>query len=311
MKKASKVIVTCAVTGSVHTPSMSPYLPVTPDEIVEQAVAAAEAGAAILHLHARDPKDGRPTGDPEVFGQFLARIKQQTDAVINITTGGSNGMSVEERIAAGKRFSPEVTSLNMGTMNFDYAGAGDRVTEWKHAWEVEHVATSGDRIAFNTPSVIEQIIRELGDGHGVRFEFECYDVGHLYMLAHMADRGLVKPPFFIQGVFGVLGGIGPHPSNLTHMVSIADQLFGEDYYLSVLGAGKHQMSICAVSLALGGNVRVGLEDSLYLGKGQLARSNAEQVAKVRRIAEELSFEIATPDEAREILKLKGAAAVAF
>jgi uncharacterized protein (DUF849 family) len=311
MRKASKVIVTCAVTGSVHTPSMSPALPVTPDEIVEQSVAAAEAGASIIHLHARDPMDGRPSADPEVFGQFLSRIKQQTDAVINITTGGSNGMTVEDRIAAAKRFSPEVTSLNMGTMNFDYAGAADRVTAWKHPWEVEHIATSGDRIAFNTPSVIEHIIHELGDGLGVRFEFECYDVGHLYMLAHMAERGLVKPPFFIQCIFGVLGGIGPHASNLTHMVSIADQLFGEDYYLSVLGAGKHQMNIAAVSLALGGNVRVGLEDSLYIGKGQLAASNAEQVAKVRRIAEELSYEIATPDEARAMLQLKGGAAIAF
>jgi uncharacterized protein (DUF849 family) len=311
MKANPKVIITCAVTGSVHTPSMSPHLPVTADEIVEQSVAAAEAGAAIIHLHARDPRDGRPSADPELFGAFLGRIKQQTDAVINITTGGANGMSTADRIAAAKRFSPEVASLNMGTMNFDYAGAGDRVKAWRYDWEAEHVASSGDRIAFNTPAVIEQIIRELGEERGVRFEFECYDVGHLYMLAHMAERGLVKPPFFVQCIFGVLGGIGPHAANLTHMVSIADRLFGEDYHLSVLGAGRHQMNIAAVSLALGGNARVGLEDSLYIGRGQLARSNAEQVAKLRRIAEELSLEIATPDEARAMLALKGAGQVGF
>ena len=311
MKTGSKVILTCAVTGSVHTPSMSPHLPITPDEIVEQSVAAAEAGASIVHLHARDPRDGRPTADPEVFGAFLSRIKQQTDAVINITTGGSNGMTIEDRIAAARRFSPEVASLNMGTMNFDYAGAADRVTHWKYDWEADHVASSGDRIAYNTPAAIRRIIEALGEGCGTRFELECYDVGHLYMLAQMADQGLLKPPFFIQGVFGVLGGIGADAANLTHMVAIADRLFGDDYYLSVLGAGRHQMPIAAVSLALGGNVRVGLEDSLYIGKGQLARSNAEQVAKIRRIAEELSFEIATPQEARLMLELKGGSAVAF
>ncbi|MBQ1542224.1 3-keto-5-aminohexanoate cleavage protein [Caulobacter sp. CCUG 60055] len=311
MKRSQKVIITCAVTGSVHTPSMSPHLPVTADEIVEQSVAAAQAGASIIHLHARDPKDGRPSADPELFAAFLPRIKQQTDAVINITTGGSNGMSAEDRLAAAKRFSPEVASLNMGTMNFDYTAAGARVGTWKHDWEESYVASSGERIAVNTPAFIEKVVKDLGDGHGTRFEFECYDVGHLYMLAHLADRGLIKPPFFIQGIFGILGGVGAHPANLTHMAQIADQLFGDDYYLSVIGAGKHQMSIAAVSLALGGNARVGLEDSLYIGKGELARSNADQVAKLRRIAEELSLEVATPDEAREMLQLKGGQAVAF
>lgn len=311
MKRSQKVVITCAVTGSIHTPSMSPHLPVTADEIVEQSVAAAQAGASIIHLHARDPKDGRPSADPELFAPFLARIKQQTDAVINITTGGSNGMTGEERLAAAKRFSPEVASLNMGTMNFDYAAAGARVSTWQHDWEEAYVASSGERIAVNTPGFIEKVMKDLGEGHGTRFEFECYDIGHLYMLAHLAGRGLVKPPFFIQGIFGILGGIGAHPANLLHMVSIADQLFGEDYYLSVIGAGRHQMSIGAVSLALGGNVRVGLEDSLYIGKGELARSNADQVAKIRRIAEELSLQVATPEEARQMLGLKGAHAVSF
>jgi uncharacterized protein (DUF849 family) len=311
MKRGGKVIITCAVTGSVHTPSMSPHLPVTPDEIVAASVGAAEAGASIIHLHARDPLDGSPTGDPAVFDQFLPRIKQQTDAVVNITTGGSNGMTGDERIAAGKRFSPEIASLNMGTMNFDYGAAAVRVADWKHPWEAAYVASSGERIAHNTPTFIGQVIRELGEGCGTRFEFECYDVGHLYMLAHFADLGVVKPPFFVQCIFGIMGGIGPDVGNLTHMVATADRLLGDDYYLSVIGAGRHQMNIAAVSLAMGGNVRVGLEDSLYLGKGQLARSNAEQVAKVRRIAEELSYEIATPAEARAMLQLKGADAVAF
>jgi uncharacterized protein (DUF849 family) len=290
---------------------MSPHLPITPDEIVEQAVAAAEAGASIIHLHARNPEDGRPTADPAVFSEFLSRIKQQTDAIINITTGGSNGMTVDNRIAAAKRFSPEVASLNMGTMNFDYTAAANRVGAWKYDWEADYVASSGERIAFNTPGAIAQIVRELGDEQGTRFEFECYDVGHLYMLAHFAGQGLIKAPFFIQCILGVLGGIGPQASNLTHMVSVADHLFGDDYYLSVIGAGRHQMSVAAVSLALGGSVRVGLEDSLYIGKGRLAVSNAEQVAKVRRIAEELSLDIATPDEARLMLGLKGGSAVAF
>ncbi|MEI9997533.1 MAG: 3-keto-5-aminohexanoate cleavage protein [Rhizomicrobium sp.] len=311
MRQARKVIITCAVTGSVHTPSMSPHLPVTPDEIVQQSVEAAQAGASIIHLHARDPGDGRPTPDPEVFAAFLPRIKQQTDAVINITTGGSNGMTPEDRLAAANRFSPEIASLNMGTMNFDYGQAAIRVADWRHAWEAEYVASSGERIAHNTPNFIGRVIRELGDGHGTRFEFECYDVGHLYMLAHFAEAGVVKPPFFIQCIFGILGGIGPHVANLIYMVNVADKLFGDQYYLSVIGAGRHQMNIAAVSLAMGGNVRVGLEDSLYLGKGRLAQSNAEQVAKVRRLAEELSLEIATPEEAREMLGLKGGGAVAF
>jgi uncharacterized protein (DUF849 family) len=311
MKIARKVIVTCAITGSVHTPSMSAHLPVTPDEIVEQSVAAAEAGASIIHLHARNPADGRPTPSPDVFAQFLPRIRQQTDAVINITTGGSNGMTAEERLAAPKRFSPEVASLNMGTMNFDYAAAAERVDTWRHGWEEDYVRSSGDRIAFNPPAFIGQVIQELGVEHGTRFEFECYDVGHLYMLANFADRGLVKPPFFIQCIFGILGGIGAHVSELTHMVATADRLFGDNWLLSVIGAGRHQMNIAAVSLAMGGCARVGLEDSLYLGKGRLAHSNAEQVAKLRRIAEELSLEIASPADAREMLGLKGGDNVNF
>lgn len=311
MRKGGKVIITCAVTGSVHTPSMSPHLPITPDEIVVASVEAAEAGAAIIHLHARDPIDGRPTPSADVFGAFLGRIKQQTDAVVNISTGGSNGMTADQRLEAAKRFSPEVASLNMGTMNFDYTAAAARVGAWRNPWEADYVASSGERIAVNTPGFIETVIHELGEGEGTRFEFECYDVGHLYMLAHFADRGLIKPPFFVQAILGILGGIGPDVANLTHMVQIADRLFGDDYYLSVIGAGRHQMNIAAVSLAMGGNVRVGLEDSLYIGKGQLAPSNAAQVAKVRRIAEELSFEIATPEEARAMLGLKGGSSVRF
>lgn len=310
MKRAPKVIISCAVTGSVHTPSMSPHLPVTPDEIVEQSVAAAHAGAAILHLHARDPIDGRPSASPDLFASFLARIKQQTDAIINITTGGSNGMSVEDRIAAAKRFAPEVASLNMGTMNFDYSAAAARVETWRHDWEQGYVASSGERIALNTPATIRHIVTELS-ALGTRFEFECYDVGHLYMLGHMADLGLIRPPFFIQCIFGILGGIGADASNLTHMVSIADRLFGDDYYLSVIGAGRHQLTIGAVSMAMGGSVRVGLEDSLYIGKRRLAASNAEQVSKLCDIAEALSFEIANPVEARAMLGLKGGSEVAF
>jgi len=311
MRRSEKVIISCAVTGSVHTPSMSPYLPVTPDEIVAQSVAAAEAGASILHLHARDAEDGRPTADPEMFMAFLPRIKQQTDAVINITTGGSNGMTMDERLAAPKRAEPELTSLNMGSMNFDYSAAADKVQHWKHGWEEPYVRSSGDRFAMNTPAQIERVCVELGQAFGTRFEFECYDIGHLYMLAHFAKRGLIQPPFFIQGIFGILGGIGADPENLTHFIRIADKLFGDDWYLSVLAAGRHQMEFCTMSALLGGSVRVGLEDSLYIGKGELAPSNAHQVAKIRRILAELGREVATPLEARDMLKLKGGDNVAF
>jgi uncharacterized protein (DUF849 family) len=307
----SKVIITCAVTGSIHTPSMSPHLPVTPDAIAEQAVAAAEAGAAILHLHARDPETGKPTPDPDVFMRFLPRIKQQCNAVVNITTGGGHGMTVDERIAAALAASPEMTSLNMGSMNFGLYPALNRYKEFKHAWERDYLEMTKDFIFRNTFADIERILKELGEGHGVRFEFECYDVGHLYNLAHFLDRGLVKPPLFVQTIFGILGGIGPDPENVLHMRRIADKLFGDQYRWSILAAGRHQMPLCTMAATMGANVRVGLEDSLYLGKGQLAESNAAQVAKIRRILEDLSLEIATPDEAREMLALKGADRVEF
>ena len=311
MIKSNKAIITCAVTGSVHTPSMSDHLPITPDQISEQAVAAAEAGAAILHLHARDPRDGRPSADPEIFMQFLPRIKQQCDAVVNITTGGAVGMSMDERLAAARRAEPELTSMNMGTMNFGLFPAAERIAEWKYDWEKPFLEGSRRTSMSNSFEQIEMAATELGGRFGTRFEFECYDVSHLYTLAHFADRGVVKPPFLVQCVFGILGGMGPEPENLIHMVGMADRLFGQDWYLSVLGAGRHQMPLAAVSAALGGNVRVGLEDSLTLGRGRLARSNAEQVRKVRTILEEMGREIATPAEARTMLQLKGGDHVAF
>jgi uncharacterized protein (DUF849 family) len=311
MARKGKVIISCAVTGSIHTPSMSPYLPLTPEEITTQAVEAAEAGASILHLHARNPVDGSPTPDPAVFMQFLPQIKQQTNAVINVTTGGSALMTLEERLAAPKLAQPEVCSLNMGPLIFDFSAAAKRIKEWKHPWEKPYVEGSYDRVMYNTNHYIERILREVGDAYGTRFEFECYDIGHLYTLAHFADRGLAKPPFFVQGIFGILGGIGPDLRNLAHFQTIADSLFGNDYYLSVFAAGRHQMQFCTMSAMLGGSVRVGLEDSLYLGRGQLAKSNAEQVRKLRTIVESLSLEIATPEETRSMLTLKGRDRVAF
>ena len=307
----SKVIITCAVTGSIHTPTMSPHLPLTPDEIAADGVAAAEAGASILHLHARNPEDGSPTPDPDVFMAFLPRIKQQSDAVINITTGGGMGMSLDERLAAPRRASPEMTSLNMGSMNFGIYPMLERYGSFKHDWERKHLEGSRDFIFRNTFKDIEYIMKELGEGHGVKFEFECYDVGHLYNLAHFVDRGLVKPPLFVQTIFGILGGIGADHENLMHMRRIADKLFGADYRWSILAAGKHQMSFVTMGAMMGGNIRVGLEDSLYLARGELAKSNADQVAKVRRIVEDLSLEVATPAEARAMLGLKGGDQVAF
>ncbi|HYB57285.1 MAG TPA: 3-keto-5-aminohexanoate cleavage protein [Alphaproteobacteria bacterium] len=306
-----KVIITCAVTGSIHTPTMSPHLPVTPDEIARDSVAAAEAGASIIHLHARDPKTGRPTPDPAVFMQFLPRIKQGCDAVVNITTGGGQGMTVQERLAAPLKARPEMTSLNMGSMNFGLYPMLNRYKEWKYDWEPHHLEGSRDFIFRNTFKDIEYILKELGEGCGTRFEFECYDVGHLYNLAHFLERRLVKPPLFVQTIFGILGGIGADAENLVHMRRIADKLFGSDYEWSILAAGRHQMNFITMGAIMGGNVRVGLEDSLYLGKGQLAKSNADQVAKIKRIVEELSLEVATPKEARQILKLKGGDQVAF
>lgn len=308
---AKKVIITCAVTGSIHTPTMSPHLPLTPDEIAKDSIAAAEAGAAIIHLHARNPKDGRPTPDPNVFMQFLPRIKQACDAVVNITTGGGLNMTVQDRLAAPLKAKPEMCSLNMGSMNFGIYPMLNRYKEWKYDWEPQYLESTRDFIFRNTFKDIEYILKELGEACGTRFEFECYDIGHLYNLAHFLERGLVKPPLFVQTIFGILGGIGPDPENLMHMRRIADKLFGDAYEWSILAAGRHQMSLITMGAIMGGNVRVGLEDSLYLGKGALAKSNADQVAKIKRIVEELSLEVATPKEARDILKLKGGDQVAF
>ncbi len=305
-----KVIITCAVTGAIHTPTMSPHLPITPDEIAEAAVGAAQAGAAIVHLHARMPEDGRPTQDPEVFRRFLPLIKGSCDVVINLTTGGAPTMTVEERLQPALKLKPEVASLNMGSMNFGLYEMLGRYKEFKHEWEKPYLAESDDRIFKNTFKDIAHILRSCGD-NATRFEVECYDIGHLYSAAHFLDRGLLKPPLFIQSVFGIRGGIGPHPEDVLHMKRTADRLFGDAYLWSVLGAGRNQMQIAALSAVMGGNVRVGLEDSLWIGKGQLARSNAEQVGKVRRILEELGLVIATPDDARQMLKLKGGNNVNF
>jgi uncharacterized protein (DUF849 family) len=305
MATKRKVIITCAPTGAIHTPSMSPYLPVTPQEIGDAALAAAKEGAAILHLHARDPVDGRPTQDPAVFQQFLPRVKAETDAVINITSGGSPHMTVEERLKPAHHFKPEVASLNMGSMNFGLYPMLDRFKEFKHDWERQHLANSRDLIFKNTFKDIEYILTSCG-ANGTRFEYECYDISHLYNLAHFVDRGLAKPPFFVQSVFGLLGGIGPHPEDLMHMRRTADRLFGSDYVWSILGAGRHQIPLATLGVAQGSNVRVGLEDSLWIEAGKLAESSAAQVVKIRQVIEGLSLDIATPDEARAMLGLKGA-----
>ena len=311
MRAKSKVIITCAITGSIHTPSMSPYLPVTPEDIAGQAVAAAKAGAAILHLHARDPETGRPSPSPDLFARFLARIKAECGAVVNITTGGGQGMSVDERLVAAERFSPEMASLNMGSMNFGLFPMLARYKNFTHDWERQHLESSADFIFRNTFADIEKILHRLGEGHGVRFEFECYDVGHLYTLAHFLERKLVKPPLFVQTIFGILGGIGADPQNVLTMRETAERLFGDQYHWSVLAAGRFQFPFCTMAATLGANVRVGLEDNLFLGKGKLAPSNAALVAKMRHILEELSIDIATPDDARSMLELKGAGNVRF
>ena len=310
MKRAEKVIISCAITGAIHTPSMSPHLPVTPAQIARSAIEAAQAGAAILHLHARVPESGRPTPDPAVYSQFLPVIKQGCDAIINITTGGGLGMTLDERLAAAKSAQPEIASMNMGSLNFNISGASGRIATFQNDWEKPYLEMTKDFILSNTFSQIERGMTELG-ALGTRFEFECYDVSHLYNLAHFADRKLVKPPYFLQCVLGILGGIAAEPENLMHMRATADRLFGQDYYLSVLAAGRHQMPMITMAALLGGNVRVGLEDNLNIGKGRLAVSNAEQVRKIRHILEELSFEIATPDEARRMLDTKGADKTAF
>ena len=307
----SKIIITCAVTGGAHTPTMSDALPCTPAEIAEQSIAAAEAGAAILHLHARNPETGEPTGDPEIYARFLPVIKQRTDAVINITTGGSATMPLVDRLKAAVRFRPEMCSLNMGSINFAFFGAAARITTWKHAWEEAYVTGSDDFIFRNTFRDIKTILTMMSES-GTRFEHECYDVGHLYNLAHFVDQGLVKPPFFIQMVFGILGGIGPHLENLMFMKTTADRLFGrENFQWSVLAAGRHQMPFLTQAALMGGNVRVGLEDSLFIERGVMATSNAQQVAKAVRIIREMGHEPATPAEARAMLGLKGGDRVEF
>jgi uncharacterized protein (DUF849 family) len=304
------VIVTCAVTGAIHTPTMSPHLPITPAEIAREAIAAAASGAAIVHLHARDPVDGRPTGDPALFRQFLPAIASASDVIVNITTGGGQNMTVQDRLACAIACRPEMCSLNMGSMNFGLYPAMARHRTFRHEWEPQYLEASRDFIFRNTFKDIEYILQTLG-GEGTRFELECYDVGHLYNLAHFLDRGLVKPPLFVQFIFGILGGIGPDADNLLHMRATAHKLFGDEVEWSVLAAGRHQMGLATVGAVCGSNVRVGLEDSIYLSKGQLATSNAEQVAKIRRILEELSLEIATPAQARERLALKGRESVGF
>ncbi|MGI3210420.1 3-keto-5-aminohexanoate cleavage protein [Roseovarius tibetensis] len=306
-----EILITCALTGSIHTPSMSPHLPITADEISRAGIEAAEAGAAILHLHARDPETGRPSADPAHFRAFLPRLRQGCDAVLNLSTGGSAVMTLDDRLAASKEAAPEMASLNMGTMNFALYPMAERITDWQHDWEKPFIEASDDLVFKNTPRDIARILTELGQERGARFEFECYDLSHLYMLRHFADRGLVAPPYFIQFVFGVLGGMGPDPENLTHMLRIADKLFGQDYMFSVLAAGRHQMPMAAQAAAMGGHVRVGLEDSLTISRGTLARSNAEQVAKVRGIVEAMGREVVGPDRARVLLGLKGAEATAI
>ena len=308
---SSKVIITCAVTGSIHTPTMSPHLPVTPDEIADQAVEAAQAGAAILHLHARNPETGQPTADPDVFMQFLPRIKKECDAVINITTGGSSLMSLEERLAAPNLAQPEMASLNMGSMNFGLFPMKRRHDEWLHDWEPKLLDATREVVFKNSFADIEQIFSQLGEGHGTRFEFECYDVGHIQTLAFYLREGLIQKPVFVQFVLGVLGGIDSSPESLMHMKATADRLLGDNYQFSVLSAGRLQIPLATIGAILGGNVRVGLEDSLLIGRGKLAQSNAEQVRKIRLILEELGYEIASPDDAREMLKLKGADKVNF
>ncbi|HVE22758.1 MAG TPA: 3-keto-5-aminohexanoate cleavage protein [Acidocella sp.] len=305
-----KIIITCAITGAIHTPSMSPYLPVTPEQIAASAVEAAQAGASILHLHARDPQTGKPDQSPQAFAPILSWIKARCNAVVNITTGGAPYMTVQERVRPAALFKPEIASLNMGSMNFGLFPMLERGTEFQHAWEAEVLEASRDLIFRNTFQDIEYVLKALGES-GTRFEFECYDVGHLYNLHHVYRRGLVKPPLFIQTVFGILGGIGTHPEDVLHMKRTADRLFGADYRWSVLGAGRHQMPIAAQAAAMGGNVRVGLEDSLWLGAGRLAETNAAQVRQVRQIIEGLGLAVATPEEARGMLALKGKEAAAF
>ncbi len=308
---SQKVIITCAVTGSIHTPTMSAHLPVTPGQIADSAAAAADAGAAILHLHARDPENGQPIPDPAIFRKFLPKIKSRTGAIINITTGGAHTMSIDQRLAGPLELKPEMCSLNMGSMNFGLYPVLQKIKDWQNPWEPRYLEATREGIFRNTFKDIETILARLGEGCGTRFEFECYDVGHLYNLAHFLDRGLVRPPLFVQMIFGILGGIGPDIDNLVHMRQIATKLFGDGYEWSVLAAGRHQTRFVTTGAIMGGHARVGLEDSLYLARGVMAKSNAEQVTKIRRILEDLSLEIAAPDDVRRMLKLKGAEEVGF
>ena len=305
-----KAIITCAITGAIHTPTMSPHLPVTAEEIAASAIGAAAAGAAIVHLHARDPRDGRPTQDPDRFRAFLPAIAAASDVVVNLTTGGSQSMSIEARLQPALQLRPEVASLNMGTMNFGLYEMLPRYAEWKWDWEPRYLAGSEAGFFKNTLKDIADILGLCG-GHGTRFELECYDIGHLYTAAHFLDRGLLKPPLLVQSVFGIRGGLGTHPEDVAYMKRVADRLFGGEYQWSVVGAGRHQMSIARQAAELGGHVRVGLEDSLWIDKGRLASSNAEQVTKVRAMLDEMGIDAATPDEARDILRLKGRENVGF
>lgn len=299
-----KTIISCAITGAIHTPSLSPYLPVTPAEIAEQSISAANSGAAIIHLHARQPKDGKPTNNPDIFRQFLSKINSASDAILNISTGVALGMTLDERLAAVTEFQPELCSLNMGSINFNVSRAAKADVNWKYDWEKQFLQQSEDIVFRNTFKDIEYIINTVNQ-YGTKFEYECYDIGHLYNLAHFAERGLIKPPFFIQFIFGVMGGIGADEQAFAIMKQTADKLFGNNYFFSVLGAGRHQFPIAELSLKSGGNVRVGLEDNLYLDKGVLAKNNAEQVDKVKKIAIDLGHEIASANETRDMLGLKG------
>jgi uncharacterized protein (DUF849 family) len=303
------VIITCAITGSIHTPTMSPHLPITPQEIAGQAIDAAKAGAAIIHLHARDPQTGTPSSDPELFRQILSTIAKETDAVLNISTGGSSRMTLDERLAAARLLKPEMCSLNMGSINFGLFPMAERTTDWRHDWEPKFLEATRHIVFQNTFGDIESILAELG-GQGVRFELECYDVGHIQTVAFYRKRGLLKGPVFLQFVLGVLGGIDPAPEQLMHMKATADRLLGSDYHFSVLAAGRHQFPLGTMGVILGGNVRVGLEDNLMIERGKLAANNAQQVRKIRNVIEELGHRVATPAEVREMLHLKGAASVA-
>lgn len=305
-RERRSVILTCAITGSIHVPSQSPYLPITPAQIAQQAIDAAREGASIIHLHARAPTDGRPTGDPAVYMQFLPPIHDGTDAIINITTGGAPGMTLDERLAAARLVSPEMTSLNMGTINNGFFASADKIRDWRHDWERPFLEGTYDGIFKNTFKDIEHIMRALHQDLGVMFEFECYDVGQLYNLAYLLDKGLYRGPLFIQLIVGILGGIGAGLDNLLHMLRTAERLFGHEFEWSVLAAGRHQLPMGVHNALLGGNARVGLEDSLTVGGSrELATSNAVQVSQIRAVLESLGLTIATPREARERLGLKG------